>query len=437
VGTTAESFVAVWTDAGDPDPLLAAAAATAVAVPLHADPERTAGCWCRAPMPAMPQRRLVLVARDLRWVGEATVGDTTAAHRVVLHERGSVAGVVRDRDGAPRAGVQVVLLPAGERASAGYAVSGADGGFRCDGVPVGRVAVRVDGEGHAPWRGAVEVAAGACATCDVPLAVCGIAGRITGSVAMTSGRPCEAIRVVLRSGGEASLWRNGVVAWGADGVGRFAFDDVPAGRHVVACDVFTPGVVERPVREVEAPATAVDFRVHDAASPTQLVVEVVDAAGRPLAATVVASAPRIGCRVEATGSGALRLDVPAGEPFAWRVFGPELRAVSGDDIGRAAGGATLRVVARPGFSASLCAMDVASYHAAAGVPVRADDVDLGATDADGELLVDLPQRPAGLQFGGGWVVHSGHGHVSDLDPTTGALGSGADGHTFCVYLRRD
>lgn len=153
----------------------------------------------------------------------------------LLHEGGSVRGVVRDERGQPiawakvRVGQEVVQLlnsntqPRREQSPCGVDVTTAqDGAFFVDSAPVGLVTVHVGAPGFAPKLVPVDVPAGGTGRCEIVLER---GARVHGTIRDQNGAPVAGATVGLRSHGEFAGTETESAADGS-----YVLADLPAGH---------------------------------------------------------------------------------------------------------------------------------------------------------------------------------------------------------------
>lgn len=148
------------------------------------------------------------------------------------HRGGSVAGVVRDRNGAVIPWAKVLfgeehrspspIADRGEFLPRGVEVAtDAHGAFAVDGVPAGICEVRAWAPGHAPFQGSIEVPAAGRAETSITLAPGAV---VSGTVRDPKGAPVPG--AVLRWG-NAYGFASRTAVTGA--TGEYALDDLPEG----------------------------------------------------------------------------------------------------------------------------------------------------------------------------------------------------------------
>jgi protocatechuate 3,4-dioxygenase beta subunit len=167
---------------------------------------------------------------------------------VALTRTASMRGRVAQADGAPVAGATVTVTdPHG-----GVVVvrrTGEDGSWETEEVEPGRYTVTVLAPGRAPQAARVEVREGGVRhDVEVPEARYGLTGAVRG----TGGRPVPESLVVL-VGQDGSVVASSVT--GADG--RFRFDDLAPGRHMLTASGFAP--VSREVAVTASDAGSTDL----------------------------------------------------------------------------------------------------------------------------------------------------------------------------------
>jgi hypothetical protein len=161
--------------------------------------------------------------------GATGAAPATAASR--LAARGAIEGTVRDVAGAPLAGIHVRLVSRGDGLAAAPAVevrTDFEGGFRIDGVELGRAALVAHQSGVAVGTSrAVRVGGDRTVRADFVLPEAGIlAGRVTGAGARPPPAGTEVIAVPMNAGlGALQVARAAV---GANGDYRLP---LPAGEY--------------------------------------------------------------------------------------------------------------------------------------------------------------------------------------------------------------
>lgn len=204
------------------------AIASAAGGPVDVTVTAADGSFAFSRLPAGPARfEAYLGSGRPDGVGTAeVVADSTVTVQVVLGppQEGSVTGTVYRRAGGqrtPAGGVYVLARQLGL-----YALTGADGSYRLDGVPLGDVSVEaVDpATGERASRLVTLTAAGQELVVDLELGQA--AGAVEGYVLDRDGRPVAGAQVALdrfTAGGTVS----------SDGSGHFRIDGVPPGTHEV------------------------------------------------------------------------------------------------------------------------------------------------------------------------------------------------------------
>ncbi len=415
---------------------------------LHEVPGEPGNFWCRflaEPLRSPAGLTLHLGTSDGLWHGSTPVpnlvGVAASPVSVVLESTGVVRGVVRDSTGAPCSGLEVVVARIdAERVDASVAFTDREGRFAIVHVPPGPASMEVNGERIEPWRRAVDVSAGRAIEQDVTVVTRRNGGVIEGAVTTDSGVPFTCCTVILKSRADTSVWRNAGLEWRVvDGraVASWSFADVPLVECDVVLETFLPCGNSPRVLRVTPPAASIDFRVHDRLPMQSVDLRVVDAEGRALRGWSLFLRGESGWQSRVDGDADVRtVEVPVGQAFGWRLTGERFRTATGRVVPRDDARTDVRIVAAPGFSAVVSALDITNYYPAPGITVFADALPLGATDAEGDLVVDLPHAPRSLSLDTGVVrVHRDGDHASDLDESGGYHFSNEPGRLF-VYVRR-
>jgi RNA polymerase sigma-70 factor (ECF subfamily) len=216
----------------------------------------------------------------------------------------SLAGTVRDAEGNPVVGAEVVPAwgPPAVR-------TGEDGTFRIDGLQASwdRMELAARAPGFAPAAARIHRGPSEYEARDVDILL-ERRTPVSGRVVDEDGLPLSGVRVALQR-------RDRAVPASAptDAAGRFALPDATAGWWTLAAwppppaEIWNPGDTFRPVRGGDEGVEIILRRVPP--GRTRVVADVVDeATGEPLAvseAMLVDVAPREGTRVTAAGYGAL------------------------------------------------------------------------------------------------------------------------------------
>ncbi|MBL8747775.1 MAG: sigma-70 family RNA polymerase sigma factor [Planctomycetes bacterium] len=416
--------------------------------PLREVPGEPGIFWCR--FRAEPSRSeagclLQLGTDDGLWYGSAAVprlvGVAPSPIAIVLAQAGVVHGVVRDTTGAPCSGLEVTVARLGaERVDTAVACTDAQGRYRISHVLPGPASLEVNGEAIESWRRSVDVPAGRACEHDATVVTRRIGGAIEGTVTTDSGVPFTCCTVILKSRVDASIWRNAGLEWRqVDGraVASWSFAEVPLVECDLVLETFLPCGSSPGVVRVTPPAAHVDFRIRDRLPMQAVDLRVVDGEGRAMRGWSLFLRGENGWQSRVDGDADVRtVEVPTGQPFTWRLAGAAVRTATGRVVPRDGPRTEVRVVAAPGFSAVVSALDITNYYPAAGIAVFADAVPLGATDADGDLVVDLPRAPGKLSLDTNVArVHRDADHASDLDELGGYCFSNEPARLF-VYVRR-
>jgi hypothetical protein len=221
-----------------------------------------------------PGRRVVAVGRRGSWdwrfgfSAAIEVPDAEEAAFDIHVPNGSLeVRVVSASDGEPIPHARVIIESENDRQrSWAWGDTDGDGSFRADVLPPGRftVSVRVTGERQSAGRAVAEVRGDGVDVCEVRVPWGGF-GRVRGGVRSAAGR--------LGQEGRDHLQQDDVTiatAW-IRGSGRYASDEVPAGRYRTAAVVpgWAPSVVDgvevregegAPVDFVVTPGGALDVR---------------------------------------------------------------------------------------------------------------------------------------------------------------------------------
>lgn len=415
---------------------------------LHEVPGEPGIFWCRfraEPLRSEAGCTLHLGTNDGLWHGSTPVpnlvGVAAAPVAVVLESTGVVRGVVRDSTGAPCSGLEVVVARIdAERVDASVAFTDREGRFAIVHVPPGPASMEVNGERIEPWRRPVDVSAGRVIEQDVTVVTRRNGGVIEGTVTTDSGVPFTCCTVILKSRADTSVWRNAGLEWRVvDGrsVAQWSFADVPLVECDVVLETFLPCGGSPRVVQVTPPAAHIGFRVHDRLPMQSVDLRVVDGEGRALRGWTLFLRGESGWQSRVDGDADVRtVEVPVGQAFGWRLTGERFRTAMGRVVPRGDARTDVRIVAAPGFSAVVSALDITNYYPAPGITVFADALPLGATDAEGELVVDLPRAPLALSLDTNvFRVHRDGEHASDLDERGGFHFSNEPGRLF-VYVRR-
>jgi len=166
------------------------------------------------------------VSSSVRAAGEQIVLD------IALFGRGSVAGVVRDLNGAPVSGATVVAVSQTDTQSGGTGMTDANGVYRIDGLTVGPVNVRAI-KGAAAGRNSGRIdRAGSTAT--VNLTLDGGAVRAKGFVRRVQGSDVQALPALqvvyfVKSAAGGDLVP--VAVDETDTTGAFEFEGMPVGEY--------------------------------------------------------------------------------------------------------------------------------------------------------------------------------------------------------------
>jgi RNA polymerase sigma-70 factor (ECF subfamily) len=414
--------------------------------PLREAGDGSARYWSRLPkVPYGDEPPVLFVwSRDGLWAGSAPVATVTGVQvdPVVIHllARGIVRGVVRDRSGDPVRRTWVGLVS--PRANAALVVSDRtdeDGGYVITHALPGPARLEVGGDHVESFQQAVDVPAGRELEQDLVVTARTIGGAIAGTITSDSGSPIRHSCVFLTSSHDASIWRRADIEWSTvDGSaqGTFAFDGVP----LVECDVkfYTYDAYSVPVRthRVTPPQPALSFHVADRAPMARVCFEVALADGDPPLEpwTVRVVGDGWSGVAEPTGPGAAEVQLPVGQSFTWLLVGQGVRARRGS--GRADRGARIAAVTENGWSVRFEATDT-NYSRARDVAVFADGVPVGTTDATGELVIDLPERPDTLMLDTRvWRVFESSSHHSDIDGATGAIRRSQQNGRLHAYVQR-
>lgn len=421
--------------------------------PLRAAAGCPAPFWCRLPTVPGPggPAELCVYSDDGLWRGHAEVSRVHGVQMepvtIELQRAGVVHGVVRDGSGAARPGVDVTLVRTD--ATAVHTTSGRSdelGRYRILQAVPGVARLDVTGEDVEPWRRTIVVPAGSHLEQDIVLVTRAIGGALAGTITTDSGKRFRLCSVILTSRNDSSIWRTANIRWQqVEGRERatFAFEQVP----LVECDVtlhtFLPCGVPVRRHRVTAPQAALSFHIEDRPPLVPVRFEVAAAgAAEPIGGWSMRLTGDAGwqLRVAQDQPGAVVVGLPEGQPFVWQLVGAGVRSQRGRAV---AGAQTLvAVVAEAGFSVHLEGTDIANYYAARDVLVFADGVPVGATDAAGELVIDLPSRPQAVTLDTRlWRVFDDGSHHSDIDGATGAVRPPGPGRTgadarWHIYVRR-
>ncbi len=309
----------------------------------------------------------------------------TARADLQLGTGASIAGRVTDGDGAPIAGAQAVLTPAGTGGELGRALTGDDGAFELGPLGTGEYDLEVVADGHSQdSRSGLVVLPGQRHAIEIRLEGVGV---VEGVVRGQDGAPLEGARV---SGG--SMWVGAVGSVPAEAVtgvdGRYVLPGLEVG--VASIRARRPGVAIGDTRSVPVRAgrrSTADFVL---AEGGRLEGEVRTAHGRPAEAGLpVYVAPdglvlrlNDAARAEVGEGGRYRVDLPAGD----------FRALAGK-VGRSGPGSWTRV------------------KVAGGETTRLDLVAAGPDDAQGTLAIEV-REPGGAPAGGARVTVESTGYVA-------------------------
>ena len=401
--------------------------------------------WCRVPQPPSffgERCRLVVISEDGFWRDEIeSVGakGVVGPLDVTLREQGHVRGTVRDAFGATLADAHVVVtIGDGPRALRFATDTDPQGEYTIPGVQPGDGHAKVAGEDFEPNATAVQVLAGAVATCDLVVRRRAKGGRIAGTITTASGKAFPMVSVHLTSRQDGTIWRTANIDWQeVDGrqQATFAFADVPLLECEVALNPFAPCRLQARRQTLTPPQEHVHFRIDDVVPERNLSIDVRQRDGTPCPSWTLRLVGDDGWQIDVRAQGAGSAVAIPQLPGSWRLLGPTVRGLTGRL--EAIPGDRLAIQAEPGWSMLLVAMDIANYFPVRGAPVFADGQQVGVLDGEGELLLDLPAAPRTLTVDPTrWRLYRDAAHRSDLDEH-GALRSdlGSD-HHLGIYLQR-
>ena len=410
---------------------------------LEASPEPSL-LWCRVPKPPAhygDRCRLVVVAEGGFWRAEiADVGTqgVVGPLDVTLQEQGHVRGTVRDAFGVPLAKAHVVVtIGDGARALRFATNTDAQGEYTLTGVQPGAGHAQVAGEAFEPNATAVQVVAGAVATCDLVVRARAKGGSIAGTITTTSGNAFPMVSVHLTSRQDGSIWRTANIDWQeVDGrhQATFAFADVPLIECEVQLNPFAPCRLQARRQTLTPPQEHVHFRIDDVVQERSLSIDVRQRDGTPCPSWTLRLVGDDGWQIDVRAKDAKSpVRIPQ-LPGTWRLLGPTVRGHTGRL--EAIPGDQLVIQAEPGWSMQLIAMDIANYFPVRGAPVFADGQQVGVLDGEGELMLDLPAAPRTLTVDPThWRLYRDAARRSDVDENGVLQVEGSDTH-LGVYLQR-
>lgn len=404
--------------------------------------------WVRFPQPDKEvflepwDWRLELLSHDGRWAGKAVtdwvhgVHEQRVAIELVTHTR--LAGVVRDEKGRALDGIGVRLQEeGGERTH--YRKTDAAGEYTFELLEPGAYAQYIQDDHFLPWKETVALPGGETLN-DVTLTSRPPGGSIAGRITSATGKFTGRVFLFLEGEGDQNVWRRQDPDWKAENgvfVARFAFDDLGHGSYRVVCNTIEGVPIEGRVRSLAPPDTDVHFHIEDDRPVLSLDLEVVDdETGEPVESYHFLSRVENGYmddNLVSPGQSVERV-IREGVDFAWWIRAEGYRAAGGSAADFADGPPTVRL--RPGFCAVVHVLSIESLSSLPGVTVFADGVPVSVTDAEGDVVLDLPAKPRTLGFDPErWTIYRDGGFHSDIDPETGTFEVGDDFH-LGAYLRR-
>jgi protocatechuate 3,4-dioxygenase beta subunit len=212
-------------------------------------------------------------------------GEETRIADLILSRGGSVSGIVTDRDGVPLQGAKVAAdnspftMIDVWNAKADFASSGADGRYRIEHLPAGKIKVHAIAKGFAP-SSHLEVDVIDERDTDGVHFTLDRAVSIAGTVTDSSGEPIEGVKVYASASDYRDVSRSTVLT---DAAGRYLLDGLSSATFYVFVD--KDGYTRPDKRTVKAPAEGVDFRLEPNGSISGRVVD--RASGTPLRRFVI------------------------------------------------------------------------------------------------------------------------------------------------------
>jgi hypothetical protein len=388
---------------------------------------------------------LWICTADGRWLGSCQVpwrsSRASGAHEVSLFPCGALEVDPGAQVDPQHLGLRVNLRqPSGEECWGRRPVPGANGRFHIRLVPPGDYVLSVEGNRIRAFERTVQVAAGEPTRVNLALEFLPSGGSIAGFVRSQSGRYQVTRSVSLSPIGERSGSFHALVDWSKDGevlVGRFAFEDVPAGEYELSASSGLSHFDWRTSSStISPPATDVELLCLDGAGGVTLEVEAYDAlTGKPVNEISISFGGEPGLHSYSTSTrGDHRLELgrfPRDTAFQWGAESDGYVAIAGDissfqQTGTANGEPVLRarLELQPGWGGRVLA-----YTETERIPdavVLCDDIEVGRTNKRGELDFVLPARPRRFE-----VRHPGF--VMQI-PATGQVPD--DDAVLLVYMKQ-
>jgi len=386
---------------------------------------------------------LWLATTDGRWLGSCEVPVGSSRNRgpydISLAPCGSIEVALRAQGDRNVSDVVVELRsPNGERCSGPRRGADEDGRYRFYLVPPGEYVLSVEGNRTRAIERTVRVAAGEPTVVELELASLPPGGAITGFVRTQSGQD-KSVDVVGLSGGRRSERFKAEVQWTKEGgalVGRFAFEDVPAGEYELSPLGSSQFEWRSSPEKVSPPVADVELLCLDGAGGMRLEVEAFDArTGKPVNRFGVSLSKRGSAHdsFSFSVSGTNRLELgrfPRDATPEWEARSDGYVAFAGDFSSFEAAGTEdgepllrARVELKPGWGGRVLAYT--KTERIEGAAVLCDDVEVGRTNARGEVDIVLPARPKRFE-----VRHPGF--VMEY-PTAGQVPD--DGAVMLCYMK--
>jgi hypothetical protein len=403
--------------------------------------------WVRFPSwnsSIVPPCMLEIRTRDQLWAGSVEVEATAGAHGVVdvrMLARGKLTGVIRDPRGEPvaQAHVRINVRGSGRADDAiAWDDSGGNGRYAIGGLEPGAYALHVQADGFGELDRSVELVGGREVALDVTLGQTVAMGPVRGIVRSQSGRLGGARFSAMLIPTDGSRWRSTRViieSRGADDVGRFSFDAVPAGEYTLKMSQSAFDWSPASAR-VTVPATDLEFMYMDLEPRQDLALDVVDReTGAKLEYySLQASFADSDSWMAGTGPNPAAIilrAIPRTRSFRFFVIAAGHQPFVGDEASFGAQRDTnpLRIELDRGWGARIRVED-GHMNPIAGARVVLDGELAGWTDGSGALVVRRASAPVRAS-----VVADGYDFDwGNIDATTGEIQVSSEG-SIDVFMR--